>query len=180
MSPASRPAPSDYSPFYETYVALVDTAPILETLEKNIGETRALLSTLTDAQAAFAYAPGKWTLKQVLGHMVDTERVFAYRALRAARGDHQTALAGYDDEAWAATWNVAHLSIDALSDGLQVVRNNTLHLLRHLEPGDWQRRVTANGTEFTVQALGFIIAGHELHHRQIVRERYLSGHAGIF
>ncbi|MFC4427636.1 DinB family protein [Deinococcus navajonensis] len=169
-----RPAPQDYAPFYETYIRLVGPGPIAEILHGQLAGTLSLLTTLSEAQANHAYAPGKWTVKQMVGHVIDTERVFAYRLLRAARGDDSTPLAGYDDERWAATWAVDGLALAALAEEWQAVRTSNVFLLRHLSEADWDRRVTANGASFTVRALAYAIAGHELHHRNLLTSRYLA------
>ena len=174
MDGMTRPPPQEYAPFYETYVSLVGDGPIVPTLESQGADTLQRLMDVPGEQANHAYAPGKWTLKQVVGHVVDTERVFGYRLLRAARGDNATPLAGYDDEGWARTWKVDSLRLSALAAEFGAVRTSTLFLLRHLDEVDWTRRVQANGATFTVRALAFIIAGHELHHRRILETRYLS------
>lgn len=168
------PTPQEYVPYYGTYISLVPDGPIVSTLERQVGETVALLSGLSEAQAAHAYGPGKWTLKQVVGHLLDTERVFAYRLLGAARGDEGTPLPGFDEAGWARIWDVSRIPLPDLSAELGAIRTSTLFLLRHLGERDWERRVTANGVTFTARALAYTIAGHELHHRRILEERYLA------
>ncbi|MFC4639743.1 DinB family protein [Deinococcus hohokamensis] len=174
MDTSIRPAAQDYAPFYARYIELVGPGSIVETLEGQLNGSLTLLAGLNEAQANHAYAPGKWTVKQLVGHVIDTERVFAYRLLRAARGDEATPLAGYDDEAWAATWAVDRLPLSALAAEWQAVRTSTVFLLRHLGEGDWERRVVANGAAFSVRALAYAIAGHELHHRHLLTTRYLG------
>jgi uncharacterized damage-inducible protein DinB len=167
-----RPDKSEYLPYYEKYVALVPAGDIIETLRRQSGDTLALLGSLDEARAGYAYEPGKWSIKGVVGHVIDTERIFAYRALRFARGD-QTPLPGYDQDEYGRAANFDARTLADLTDEFQSVRAATVALLRGLDGEAWQRRGTANNAEVTVRALAHIIAGHELHHMQVLRERYL-------
>ena len=168
----ARPAPSEYAPYYEKYVALVPDGEIVETLERQGQETLALLHSLSEEQAGGAYAEGKWSVKQVVGHVIDAERVFAYRALRFARGD-RTPLPGFEQDDFMRGVNFDARTLSSLIDEFEAVRSATLHLLRHLSPEAWARRGTASDNEVTVRALAYIIAGHEAHHVRVLRERYL-------
>jgi uncharacterized damage-inducible protein DinB len=169
-----RPDESEYAPFYAGYIALVPPgAELLELLEQQGAETAELLARLPDSRGDFAYAPGKWTLKEVLGHIADAERVFAYRALRFARGD-TTPLASFNEQAWTPNSGAASRSVADLAGELRAVRAATLALLRHLPAEAPTRRGTASGKEVSVRALAWIIAGHERHHLGILRERYLA------
>jgi len=171
MFEPGRPAADEYLPFYETYVTLVPEGSVIRTLEVNGNATSSRLSRLTDAQAAHAYAPGKWTVKQVLGHMSDSERVFAYRLLRIARGD-TTPLPGFEQNLFVNTWDLSKISMLSLLAEWDAVRSSTLRLLYHLSEPDWTRRGIASGGEVTVRALAFMIAGHEIHHRGILEREY--------
>src|SRR5213595_2158245 len=142
-----RPEPSEYVPYYETYLSKVPKGNLLTLLEDQRRETQQLLSGLSEAKALHRYAPGKWSIKEVVGHLMDTERVFCYRALAFARADANP-LPGFDEKAWVPP---GRLDADAL-----------------------ERRGTANNNPITVRALAWIIVGHERHHVGIVRERYLA------
>ena len=169
---ARRPDLSSMPPAYSRYVAAVADGDILETLERQGAETRAFLGALDAAQASHRYAPGKWTVKQVVGHLSDGERVFAYRALRFARKD-QTELPGFEEDDWAAANTCEQRSLHELLAELAAVRQATLALLRGLEDEAWDRQGTANGKRFSVRALAWMMAGHEVHHLRVLRERYL-------
>ena len=133
----------------------------------------ALLSGVPESRGSFAYAPGKWTLKEVVGHMADAERVFSYRALRIARGDTMP-LHGFDEQAWVPNAGANARTLADLLGELRVVRASTLALLRHLPPESTSRVGTASDRPVSVRAVAWIIAGHERHHLGIIRERYLA------
>lgn len=166
-----RPGVGEYLPFYETYISKVPEGSVIRTLETNGNGTSSRLSRLTDAQAAHAYAPGKWTVKQVLGHMLDTERVFAYRLLTLARGDSGP-LPGFEQNLFVETWDLSKVPMLSLMAEWDAVRMGTLRLLYHLSEWDWTRRGVASGGEVTVRALAFMIAGHEIHHRGTLEREY--------
>ena len=167
-----RPGADEYAPFYAGYIARVPPGGLASVLEEQRGGLRRMLEGLTDAQAEHAYAPGKWTVKEVVGHVADAERVFAYRALRFARGD-DTPLAGFDHNAYVPAGAFGRRSLDALLDELEGVRGATVALFRGLPPDAWLRRGTASGAPVSVRALACMIGGHELHHRAVLEERYL-------
>ena len=168
-----RPDPSEFAPFYAGYIAGVPDGDLLNTLERQGRETRAALAGLSDARGDYAYAPGKWTIKEVLGHVADGERVFSYRALTFARGDGGP-LPGFDEQAWTPASGARSRTMAELLDELAAVRGATLALLRGLPSEAPTRRGTANDQPITVRALAWIIAGHERHHLRILRERYLQ------
>jgi len=168
-----RPDASEFAVFYAGYIAKVPDGDLLRTLEQQDEDTMALLAAVPELKGSFAYAPGKWTLKDVIGHIADSERVFAYRALRIARGD-QTPLPGFDENDWVSSAGCAGRTLADLLGELRAVRAGTLALLRHLPAEAPTRRGTANNIEFSVRALAWIIAGHERHHLGIIRERYLG------
>jgi hypothetical protein len=169
----ARPEPNEYAPDFEKYVSLVQDADLLETLERQGAETLALLRGLPEERGAHRYEPDKWSVKQLVGHLNDTERLFAYRVLAISRGDTQP-LPGMDQDEWMAGVDFDARTLADLADEFEAVRAATLHLLRHLSPEAWARRGTANGNEVTVRAAGYIVAGHEAHHVRILRERYLK------
>ena len=167
-----RPDGSEYASFYAKYIALVPDGDLVATLETQDQEFRAFVAGLPAEKADFAYAPGKWTVKQMLRHIADAERVFCYRMLSFSRGD-QTELPGFDENTWAQHSAVAERSLAELSQELSAVRGATLAMLRNLPVEAPTRRGTANGAEITVRALAWIIAGHQRHHLKILKERYL-------
>ena len=174
ISPAAeRPAADEYAPFYETYVSLVPEGDVVGTLSRQLEETLVLLRNVPASREDFSYEPGKWSIKEVVGHMTDGERIFSYRALCIARGDKQN-LPGMDQEEYMAGANFNTRRLADLAAEFEYVRRATLSLLRHLDPEAWLRRGTANGHEVSVRALAHILAGHEAHHVRVLRERYLQ------
>jgi uncharacterized damage-inducible protein DinB len=169
---AGKPATSEYASFYGSYIARVADDDIVAVLENQMQSTRAFLETISDEQGDKAYAPGKWSVKELIGHVIDSERVFAYRALRFARND-QTALPGFDQETFTANANFANRLLSDVVQEFEAVRRATVLLFKHLSPDAWHRRGSANGNEITVLALAFVIAGHELHHMDVLKTRYL-------
>jgi hypothetical protein len=168
-----RPAPSEYADHFAAYIAAVPDGDLLQRLEAQLEETSALLAELPEARAMHAYAPGKWTVKEVVSHMIDVERVFAYRALRFARGD-ATPLASFDEKTWTPHSGANARSMADLLTEYRAVRGATLALLRYLPAEAVTRRGTASGREISVRALAWIIAGHERHHLRVLREVYFA------
>ncbi|OGX90915.1 DNA damage-inducible protein DinB [Hymenobacter coccineus] len=170
--PTTRPEAGDFAPFYENYVALVPVGhDPLTALRSQTAEVQATFGALTEAQALTAYAPGKWTPKQVLLHLADAERVFTYRALRFARADNQE-LAGFDENAYADTSDANARSMSDLLAEYTATRAATLALFEGFTEVQLDRRGTANGAAVTVRALLFILPGHERHHLHVFHERY--------
>ncbi len=167
----ARPELGEYAPYYERYISLVPGSDILATLDAQRRQTMLLLSGRDESDGDFRYAPDKWTAKQVLGHVCDTERIFAYRALRIARGD-QTPIEGYDQDDYVRNGPFATIPLAEIIEDYIAVRRATLTLLRNLEAPAWARRGLANKNEVTVRALAYIIVGHELHHRKILESKY--------
>jgi hypothetical protein len=168
-----RPDPSEFAPFYAAYIAGVPDGDLLAGMERQVAETVGVLQKVPEERGNHAYAPGKWTLKEVIGHITDAERVFSYRVLRIGRGD-QTPLPGFDENAWAPQSGARNRTLADLVDEFRAVRASTLALLRHLPAEAVTRRGTASGKEISVRALAWITAGHERHHLKIIHERYLS------
>lgn len=167
-----RPGADEFAPFYAGYVAQVPDGDVVEALIGGTEIAAALLGDLPDSVAARAYAPGKWTLKEVVLHCADAERIFAYRALRIGRGD-ATPLPGWDENAYAPMSGAAVRSLDSVLDELESVRDSTVTLLSGLPADAWTRRGTANGLAISVRALAWIAAGHLLHHLGVIQDRYL-------
>jgi hypothetical protein len=178
ISPAAftiaRPEPGEFAPYYERYISLVAGTDILGTLDAQRRQTLLLLSGRDDRDGEYRYAPGKWSAKEVLGHVCDTERVFAYRALRIARGD-QTPLAGFEQDDYVKNGPFAKAPTEEIIEDYIAVRRASITLFRNLDEAAWVRRGVANNNEVSVRALAYIIAGHELHHRRILEEKYFVG-----
>jgi hypothetical protein len=172
---ATRPESNEYAPYYGKYVSLVPHGDILLTLEKQLPETVALLSR-PEANGDFRYALGKWSMKESLGHVIDAERVFSYRAMRISRND-KTPLPGFEQDDYVEYGPFAHCTLPSLVEEFASVRKATLCLFRALDEAAWARRGMASDKEVTVRALAYMIAGHELHHRKIFQEKYLSTNA---
>ena len=168
-----RPDATEYAPFYGTYVGKVPDGDLLELLERQRRETQNLLAGLSDTQALHRYAPGKWSMKEVVGHLMDSERVFCYRALRFARADEKP-LQGFDEKAWVPAGSFDARPLTDLAAELDAVRRATIALFRGFDAAALARKGTANNNEVTVRALAWIVAGHERHHVAILRERYLA------
>jgi hypothetical protein len=169
----ARPQPGEYAPYYDRYISLVQGEDILETLDQQRRQTMLLLSGRNDEDGDFRYAPGKWSAKEVLGHVCDTERVFAYRALRISRAD-ATPMEGFEQDDYVRNGPFALRPLADLVEDFIAVRRATLSLLRNLDEVAWSRRGIANQNEVTVRALSYTIAGHELHHRRILEEKYFA------
>lgn len=172
MTAIAKPAPADYAPYFSRYIDLVTSDDIITTLQEQMFGTIALLRGLSEGQGDLRYAPEKWSVKELIGHIIDTERIFAYRALRFARGD-RTALAGFEQDDYITHGNFAARTLADLTEEYETVRRATLTLFRPLDAEAWQRRGVANDWEMSAQAAAYAIAGHELHHLKILRERYL-------
>jgi uncharacterized damage-inducible protein DinB len=168
----ARPEPGEYAPYYDRYISLVPGSDILATLDAQRRNTMTLLCGSDEADGDFRYALGKWSAKEVLGHVCDTERIFAYRALRIARAD-QTPMEGFEQDDYVRNGPFAQAPLPEVVEDYIAVRHATLTLLRNLDESAWTRRGIANKNDVTVRALAYIIAGHELHHRKILEEKYL-------
>ncbi|WP_210488828.1 DinB family protein [Rufibacter aurantiacus] len=168
-----RPKPGEYNEYFSKYIQHIpDQANILEVLQKQRQEVEQLFGRVSEGEASFAYEPGKWSVKELLGHMVDTERIMAYRALCIARGD-QKPLPGFEENDYVANAFFSERSLNNILDEYNTVREATLSLLRSLPAASFSRLGNANGSPITPSALAFIIAGHERHHMNILKERYL-------
>ncbi len=167
-----RPGPDEYAPYYERYVSAAGAGDPFEVLALQSSEAGALAS-LSDPQAAFRYAPGKWSVREVLSHVSDAERVFTYRALRFARAD-ETPLPGFDQERWEPYTNAHDRPIADIVAEFQAVRSASLHLFRSLTPEALRRGGVASENYVSVRGLLYITAGHAAHHLAILSDRYLS------
>ncbi len=167
-----RPQPTEYATFYESYISLVPGTDILAILEAQRMLMTQLLGARSEREGNFRYAADKWTVKEVVGHIIDTERIFAYRALRISRND-KTPCEGFEQDDYVKNGNFNERTLADLAEEFAQVRSASLALFLGLDGDAWQRRGTANKNEVTVRALAYITAGHELHHRRILEEKYL-------
>jgi uncharacterized damage-inducible protein DinB len=169
-----RPDPSEYGPFYAGYVSLVQGEDVLEALRDQIGRSLDVLRPVSSEDSLERYAPGKWSLREVVGHLIDAERIFAYRALRFARND-PTELPGFEQDDYVPAAQSDRRPWPDLLAEFELVRRANLLMFRGLDREAWLRRGVASRNEMTVRALAYAIAGHELHHLGIIRTRYLAG-----
>lgn len=168
-----KPDATEYLHYYDRYIALVPEGDLLAQLSQQMDETLALLRSIPETQAGFRYAPDKWSIKELVGHLIDTERIFSHRALRFARND-RTPLPGYEQDDYVRNGSFDDCQLEELAGEFESVRRSTLSLFKNLAKDAWMRKGIANESEVSVRALAYIIAGHELHHREILRSRYLS------
>jgi hypothetical protein len=169
-----RPDPREYAPHFRAYVDRVPDGDVLVHLERQGRATCTLLAGLGEARGAHAYASGKWTVKRLVQHVVDGERLFAYRALCLARGE-QASLPGFDEDLYAANdGSDGRLLVDVVAE-LAAVRVATILLFRGFDARAWTRVGAANGQPASVRSLVWIVAGHELHHLAVLQERYGVG-----
>jgi hypothetical protein len=168
----SRPGSDEYFEYYGQYIALVPDGDVRDHLRAQLFETVALLEGVAEAKAELSYGAGKWTLKEVVLHLSDTERVFGYRMLRIARAD-QTPLPGFEHDDWVPRSCANARTMSSLIREFSAVRGATLALVDSLPEEAWARKGTASGHTISARALAYIAAGHERHHVKIIRERYL-------
>lgn len=170
---STRPRADDYAPFYAGYVERVPDGDVVATLADSAAAMSEILAEVSEERAGRAYAPGKWTVKEVVQHCSDAERVFQYRALRFGRGD-PTELPGFEEDAYAPASRANERTLATLLDELRTVRAATVSLFEGLPEDVWDNRGTASGVAVTVRGLAWIAAGHLLHHVDVIRERYLA------
>ncbi len=166
----TRPAPTDHSEFHARYVNLVPETDLLSAMRAQAAVTQATVLAFAD-RPDHTYAPGRWTVRQVLGHMADTERIFGYRALSIARGD-AAPLPGVEQDGWMANSDFGRSSLEDLLAEFQAVRVGNLFLLKGFTPAAWERRGVASGHAVMVRALAYMLLGHERAHLEVLRERY--------
>lgn len=167
-----RPDIKEYDPYYETYVSLVSGDDVMPLLETQMQALRPLLDGLPEEKGTHSYAAGKWTVKELLSHIIDGERIFAYRILRISRGD-QTPIEGFEQDDYIENSNANNRLFSDLLDELEHQRQANLRLLENLSETDAERVGTASEKTVSVRALAYIMAGHVEHHIQILKERYL-------
>jgi hypothetical protein len=170
-TPISPPLPDEYAPFYAGYVATVLRANVPAVLATQPEALSTACAGLTESEALHRYAPEKWSVKEVVGHLADAERIFAYRALRIGRGD-VTPLASFDENAYVAAARFDRIPLGDLIDDFDTARQQTLSLLRAFGADEWERTGTAGGKTVSTRAIFYITAGHVRHHLRILSSRY--------
>ena len=170
----ARPESTEYASFYAGYVARVSEDDILSVLLKQKDEVRELARSLPPAKESFRYAEGKWSIREVLGHLIDGERVFGYRAFCFSRGE-QAPLPSFDENQYVGASRAGDVPLVALAREFAAVRESNLGFLRRLGGEEWTRTGTASGKPVSVRALAWIMAGHPRHHVAVLRERYGVG-----
>ncbi len=169
-----RPDSSEYPESSEAYVRLVPESTILPVMTEQLERTLYLLGGIDEARAGHRYAPDKWSIRELVGHLIDTERILAYRALRFARGD-RTPLAGYDENDYVRASGFDRRALSELAEELRLLRQSSRMLFGSLPPETHLQKGVADGKEFTLRSLPFILVGHERHHVAVLEERYLRG-----
>ena len=169
-----RPADDEYLATYGRYISLVPEGDIRTILAKQSESTITLLRGLSESQGGYRYAPGKWSIKELVAHLSDAERIFAVRALRFARAD-ETPLPGFEENDYVANGSFDDFSLADIVSGFENVRRSTVSLFKLMSTEASKRRGKANNAEISVRALAYVIVGHELHHVNVLRTRYLEG-----
>jgi hypothetical protein len=167
-----RPDASEYVEYYGRYVSLVPESDVVKAMTNQVSQTLAYLRSLPASAGDKRYAPDKWSVKEVVGHVIDIERVFGHRALFFAR-NVAGPLPGIEQDDWMKVVNFGTRTLEDLADEFETVRKSSLYFFRHLDDDAWVRRGIASEREFTVRAIAYIILGHERHHLEILKARYV-------
>ncbi len=168
-----RPGADEHAPFYAGYIAEAPAGDLIDALESQRADVLATLRRVPESRGGHRYAEGKWSIREVVAHVCDSERVFAYRLLRFARGDG-TALPGFDENVFAKSSEAEARTLADLAKEFAAVRGATIALIRPMQDPQMARRGTASGKEISARALAWIVAGHAQHHLEVLRERYLA------
>ncbi len=171
-SPQARPDAAEYPAFYAGYIGRVHETDILTALDAQIAEIRTQFGAIPESRGGHRYAPGKWSIKELVGHLCDGERIFAYRALRFARAD-STPLPGYEEDDYVRNANFDAVPLADLVQELELLRHANVSMFRGLEPVAWSRSGLANGNPISVRAIAYTMVGHLRHHQETLRTRYL-------
>lgn len=169
----NAPETTEFAPYYNTYISLVEPGNVLPILKAQPAELRAMFSHVPEEKGTFAYAEGKWTIKEVLSHLIDGERMFAYRVLRISRGD-ETPIEGFEQDGYIENSNANNRSFAELLDEFDLQRRSNMLLLNNLSEEGTRRMGTASNNPVSARALAYIMAGHITHHVGILKERYLA------
>ena len=169
----TRPEKTEYAEYYDKYVSLVEATDVVSAMEKQSEELNDTFSQISEEKGLYAYAEGKWTIKELLGHLIDGERIFAYRAFRFSRAD-KTPLPGFDQDPYIENGNYNSVKLADLLDELILLRKSNIHFLKNLSKKAWDNVGVASDNPITVRALAYIMVGHIEHHVKILKEKYLS------
>lgn len=167
-----RPEKDEYNEYYDRYVSLVNEPDIVAALENQLGEMREIFNEISEEKSAFAYSEGKWTIKELIGHLIDGERIFGYRALRISRGD-ETPIEGFEQDGYVENAAFNDYKFADLIEEFELVRRSNMLFFKHLKETDWTRTGTASDNPVSVRALAYIMVGHVRHHANILRDKYL-------
>lgn len=173
MNAYAKPGPAEHAPFYQRYIDAIPADNLMQALLDSLSAFKELVKRLPPGSGDYSYAPGKWTIKDVLQHMIDTERVMAYRGLRFARND-ATPLPGFEEDDYARHASTTSRTIDDLTVEMEIVRGSSILLYQTLSEEALLRQGAANGQPCSARATGWIIAGHMMHHIEVINERYLQ------
>ena len=168
-----RPETNEFATYYNTYISLIDGDGVMPILDAQSAELRTVFSDVSEEKGAFAYAPGKWTLKEAISHLIDGERIFAYRVLRISRGD-ETPIEGFEQDGYIENSNANNRPFADLLDEFDLQRKANLLMLNNLDEAGSLRMGTASNSPISARALTYIMAGHVKHHINVLRERYLT------
>lgn len=168
----TKPNENDYPTYFGTYISKISGDDLIESFEKNFLETAQLVNGLTEEKLNFRYAEGKWSIKEILIHIMDAERIFAYRALTFARCD-KNPLPGFEENDYAPASKASFRSVESILTEFEALRKSTIELFKNFDEDQLNQSGIASNNRISVSALGYAIAGHELHHLQVIRERYL-------
>jgi hypothetical protein len=168
-----RPNKTEYAAYYHTYVEKVPDGDIIKVMKKQNDQVKLLLKNVSGKKSLYRYLPDKWSVREVLGHMIDTERVFAYRALRFARNDANN-LPGFDENEYVRQSNYNDIKLKDLVEEFITIRKSNIIMFKNFSDEAELRKGTANGNPFTVRAMAYIMAGHVNHHLKVLKERYLK------
>ena len=169
----NRPIDSEYANYFRGYIDQVSETDVMAVLRSELDDLDVLLDRVPADKETYAYDAGKWTIRQVVGHLIDGERVFGYRALCIARGETQN-LPGFEQDDYLQTSPYNHMDLEDLLSELRLVRLSNIAMFRSLDGAAWDRVGTANNNQVSVRALAFIMAGHLRHHMNVLREKYLN------
>jgi uncharacterized damage-inducible protein DinB len=169
----TKPESSEYAAYYGTYISKIESNDLLTELKENVLAFSDFIKKLPEEKLDYRYDEGKWTIKEIIVHLTDAERIFAYRALRFARKD-KTSLAGFEENDYVQESNASNQSVKQLLEEFNAVRQASISLYKSFTAEMYLRTGAANGNEISVRALGFIIVGHVIHHQQTIVERYLN------
>ncbi len=169
----NRPEKKEYAEYHETYISLVEETDIISAMENQLDELNNLFGAISEEKADFRYAEGKWSIKEILGHLIDGERVFSYRAFRFSRRD-ETPLVGFEQDGYVANGNFSNAKLSDLIEEFSLLRRSNVLFFKNLTDEAWSYLGTASEATISVRAIAYVMVGHIRHHTDILRQRYLA------